>query len=82
MKKFETLEDLPTDHFKMPPPYWRSSGTIFHIIDALEDLCKLLNELIKMNDIMKKMFFNWILIIYLQIHFVAGILILFFYNYC
>ena len=46
MKKFETLEDLPTDHFKMPPPYWRSSGTIFHIIDALEDLCKLLNELI------------------------------------
>jgi hypothetical protein len=47
LKEFETLEDLPTDHFKMPPPYWRSSGAIFHIIDALEDFCNSLNELLQ-----------------------------------
>ncbi len=45
-KEFETVADLPNDQFKMPPPYWRSSGTIFQIADALDDLCILLKKLI------------------------------------
>jgi len=47
-KDFETVADLPNDPFKMPPPYWRSSGTIFHITDALDDLCISLKKLIEL----------------------------------
>src|SRR5579859_3730862 len=34
------LEDLPDDPLSMPPPYWRSSGAIFHVLSALESLLK------------------------------------------
>lgn len=45
-KEFESVVDLPDDPFNMPPPYWRSSGTIFHIVDALEEICSLLKKLL------------------------------------
>ena len=43
--EFTTVDQLPEDPLKMPPPYWRSSGVIFQITSALEDLCKLLRAL-------------------------------------
>jgi len=44
-KEYETTADLPGDPLEMPPPYWRASGTVFQIIDALEDLCSSLRAL-------------------------------------
>lgn len=42
----QSVDKLPDDPFKMPPPYWRGSGAIFHILDALEELLNLLKKLI------------------------------------
>lgn len=39
------VEDLPQDPLAMPPPYWRSSGAIFHVLAALESMPKLLSKL-------------------------------------
>jgi hypothetical protein len=39
-----TVDQLPDDPLKMPPPYWRSGGAIFHIQDALEELVVLLQK--------------------------------------
>jgi len=43
--EFTTVDQLPEDPLQMPPPYWRSSGVIFQITSALEELCKLLRAL-------------------------------------
>ena len=39
------VEDLPDDPLAMPPPYWRSSGAIFHVLVALRSISKLLSKL-------------------------------------
>jgi hypothetical protein len=44
-----TLDQLPDDPLKMPPPYWRSCGAVFHILDSLEALDRLLHELIPIH---------------------------------
>lgn len=44
-KKYESVADLPDDPLKMPPPYWRSGGTIFQITESLSELCTLLRLL-------------------------------------
>lgn len=41
-----TVDKLPEDPLRMPPPYWRSSSAIFHIIEALEELLSLLPVLV------------------------------------
>jgi hypothetical protein len=41
-----SIDQLPDDPMAMPPPYWRSSGAIFHIVDALEGVCMLLRQLL------------------------------------
>ena len=41
-----TVDQFPDDPLKMPPPYWRGGGAIFHIQDALEELVALLQKLI------------------------------------
>jgi hypothetical protein len=48
-KPIPAVDQLPEDPLKMPPPYWRSSGAIFHIRDSLQDLIGLLGELIKIH---------------------------------
>ncbi len=45
MKEPNTVEDLPDDPFQMPPPYWRSTSSIFQLTSSLEDLCSSLREL-------------------------------------
>ena len=44
-----TLHQLPDDPLKMPPPYWRGCGAVFHILDALEAIGYLLHDLIPIN---------------------------------
>lgn len=44
-----TAEQLPDDPLKMPPPYWRSVGAIFHLEEALVGLHTLLQELIPVH---------------------------------
>jgi len=39
----------PEDPLKMPPPYWRSVGAIFHVLSALGDLSGLLARLIPLH---------------------------------
>ena len=38
--KITRTEDLPDDPLSMPPPYWRSSCAIFHVLAALESMVK------------------------------------------
>ncbi len=45
-----SLAELPNDPMEMPPPYWRGSGAIFHVLSALDDLIKLLQELIPVHE--------------------------------
>lgn len=45
MYEYETVANLPDNPLNMPPPYWRSGGTIFHITDSLDNLCMLLKSL-------------------------------------
>ncbi len=47
--RFISVDELPDDPLKMPPPYWRGGGASFHIEDALERLVELLHELIPIN---------------------------------
>jgi hypothetical protein len=44
-----SLDQLPDDPLKMPPPYWRGCGAIFHIEEALEEMDYLLHELIPLH---------------------------------
>src|SRR4029434_7338686 len=44
-----TLDQLPDDPLKMPPPYWRGCGAIFHIEDALAQIDYLLHDLIPLH---------------------------------
>lgn len=46
-RKYETVTDLPNDPLDMPPPYWRTSGAVFQIVAALEELCTSLETLRK-----------------------------------
>jgi hypothetical protein len=45
-----TLEQIPNDPLSMPPPYWRSSGAIFHLLDSLESLVMLLYDLLPVHE--------------------------------
>lgn len=44
-----TADQLPDDPTKMPPPYWRSSGAIFHLSDALQEIESLFHQLIPVH---------------------------------
>jgi hypothetical protein len=45
-----TSDQIPDDPLKMPPPYWRSGGAVFHILDSLTDLPELLSNLITVHE--------------------------------
>jgi hypothetical protein len=47
--RFVSVDELPDNPLKMPPPYWRSGGASFHIEDALERLVELLHELMPIH---------------------------------
>lgn len=47
--KFVSVDELPDDLLKMPPPYWRTGGAPFHIEDALSRLVELLHELLPIH---------------------------------
>jgi hypothetical protein len=49
-EKIVDVSQLPEDPFKMPPPYWRSGGAIFHVQESLEVLLHLLEKLIGVHD--------------------------------
>jgi hypothetical protein len=44
-----SADNLPEDPLSMPPPYWRSSGAIFHVRSALRTLEQHLNRLAKLS---------------------------------
>lgn len=44
-----TVDQLPDDPTKMPPPYWRGSGAIFHLSDALQELEHLMHKLMPVH---------------------------------
>ena len=37
-REAKTVDQLPVNPLKMPPPYWRSGGASMHAVGALEDL--------------------------------------------
>jgi len=39
------VEDIPEDPLAMPPPYWRSSGAIFHVLAGLRSMVDSLSKL-------------------------------------
>lgn len=41
-----SVDQLPDDPLAMPPPYWRSSGAVFCLLDAIESIPDLLAELV------------------------------------
>lgn len=47
--KFVSVDELPDDPLKMPPPYWRSGGASFHIEDAISRLAELLHQLVPIH---------------------------------
>ncbi len=40
------VDQVPEDPLAMPPPYWRSSGATFCLLDAVEEIPMLLTELV------------------------------------
>jgi hypothetical protein len=44
-----SVDQLPDDPLKMPPPYWRSCSAIFHVEEALSELEQLLQQLIPIH---------------------------------
>ena len=44
------LDQIPDNPLDMPPPYWRGSSAIFHILDALKDIPHLLSKLIRVHE--------------------------------
>jgi hypothetical protein len=49
-KPFTSVDKLPDDPLAMPPPYWRGSGAVFHVLDSLSALSELLRELVPINE--------------------------------
>jgi hypothetical protein len=45
-ERIVSVDQLPDDPLEMPPPYWRSSGAVFCILDALEAILDLLAQLV------------------------------------
>ncbi|MRT94659.1 hypothetical protein [Ancylomarina sp. 16SWW S1-10-2] len=45
-----TTGNIPNRPLKMPPPYWRSSGAIFQVIEAIKDLILYLEDLIVIHE--------------------------------
>ncbi|MBA2713879.1 MAG: hypothetical protein H0U55_10065 [Rubrobacteraceae bacterium] len=45
-ERIVSADQLPDDPMDMPPPYWRSSGAIFCLLDAIEDIPDLLAQLV------------------------------------
>jgi hypothetical protein len=43
--KFVSVEDLPNNPLEMPPPYWRSTSAVFHVVEALAAIIKHLPHL-------------------------------------
>jgi hypothetical protein len=58
-EKIITLDQLPDDPLKMPPPYWRGNGAIFHILDALENLVELLHTLVSIHSQTNEKLFHY-----------------------
>lgn len=48
-KRIVTVDELPDDPLKMPPPYWRGGGAIFHLEYALWALEDLLQQLLSVH---------------------------------
>lgn len=46
---FVSVDELPEDPLKMPPPYWRSGGAWFQVEDALERLIEFLHQLLPIH---------------------------------
>ena len=58
-KKPRSVDEIPDDPLKMPPPYWRGSGATFHIqasLATLESLLKRLPPLLDKTDAAFKSF--------------------------
>lgn len=45
-ERIVSVDQLPDDPLAMPPPYWRSSGAVFCLLDAIEAISDLLAELV------------------------------------
>jgi hypothetical protein len=45
----KSVDQLPVDPLRMPPPYWRSGGASFQLTDALTTLVGLLEHLPELN---------------------------------
>lgn len=48
-ERIVSVDQLPDDPFAMPPPYWRSSGAVFCLLEALEAISDLLAELVPVH---------------------------------
>lgn len=48
-QKIVTVDQLPDDPFKMPPPYWRGCGAIFHLEHSLRNIEELLKEFLPIH---------------------------------
>ena len=49
-----SLDGLPDDPLRMPPPYWRSGGGVFHIQVSVSEIAdKLLPDLVSANEAWK-----------------------------
>lgn len=48
-RRARSVDQLPADPLRMPPPYWRSSGASFQLTDALSILVELLKGLPEVN---------------------------------
>lgn len=40
-----TTDQLPADPLTMPPPYWRTGGAIFYVMDSIVEVASLLQQL-------------------------------------
>lgn len=48
--KIKSIDQIPDNPLKMPPPYWRSPCAVFHIEESLSNLLTLLDQLIIINE--------------------------------
>src|SRR5262245_43026845 len=44
-----SVDQLPDNPLKMPPPYWSSCSAIFHVEEALRELEQLLQQLVPIH---------------------------------
>ena len=49
-QRIVSVDQLPDNPLEMPPPYWRSSGAIFCLLDAIESIVDLLEELVPVHE--------------------------------